>query len=364
MTDARGEARGALALFLLAARRTAGPLAVALLVLALLALLAGEAPRGPFAPEASAARDFGGAARAREFGLAVLVLAAALGIALERLLARRAAAEDRVRRAAPIDRRVAAAADLAGYAAAGTLALGIAACAVEWRGDGPLAWRELSAFSNPAQILVREAEGLSIQLPDPGPLPGGTQLAAELFALPGDGFVAAVALGLRRRDAGGEPGPWIRRELRVVERLVASIEVPAGSGALELSLLRRGPGAPVGLGQDGLQLEAPTTGRWGTALSLALHGAAAALLFGALASMGARILWSPFAVGAAASLVLAALFLRLPIAGAGLFAAHETLGHGLAPRAPGALEWLPLALLVGIAAVVAAGRLADPGGRR
>ncbi|MBI1380045.1 MAG: hypothetical protein GC161_03015 [Planctomycetaceae bacterium] len=364
MTDARNDARGALALFLLAARRTAGPLAVALLVLALFALLAGDAPRGVFAPEATAARDFGGAARAREFGLVVLVLGAALGIALERLLARRAAAEDRVRRAAPIDRRVAAAADLAGYAAAGTLAFGLAACAVEWRGETPLAWREFAAFSNPVQILVREAEGLSIQLPDPGPLPTGTHLSAELFALPGDGFAAAIALGLRRVGVGEEPGPWIRRELRVVERVVAPIEVPAGAGALELALLRRGPGAPVALAEDGLQFEAPTTGRWGAARSLALHGAAAALLFGALASLGARVLWAPFAVGAAASLALAALILRLPIAGAGLFAAQGTLAQGLAPRAPGALEWLPLVVLAGIAAVVAAGRLADPGGRR
>jgi len=377
-------ARGFAACARLAFQRTIGPVAVAVLLAAGLGAVDSSTAPAVLGAVDVHAREFAGAGRARFLGLGALLLMGALALAQHRLIARRVGGEETARRAAPLPAVIPVAGDLAGFAGAalaGWLALAFVA---EAASDQPLEWREVTSPIAEPVVLLPESPSLLLHVPgvadwpavpDVPDAPGGkhdgahrsdTRIALELFALPGDGVVAALSAGVRRGAAapGESAGPWLRREVRVRERMRVELDVPTGSGPLELALVRLGAGPPVGLARDGITLLARDAHPLGTPVSLALHGAALCVLGGAAAMALARAVGAGFAVALAAAGCLAALRLRLPIAGADLGAALERIGAGLAPGMPSAPALAVLAVFLCVALPAAAGRPHGQGGER
>lgn len=366
------------ALAWLAARRTlGGPLA--LFCLALIGALAlfggGEAAAELLGPDGASERDTAGLARARVWGAGLWILIPLAFAQWARALDRRGAGEDLALAAEPVSPRWIALACFAGWLWAGALPLLALAAAGEFAAGHPARDRVHPVPQVPALVLGAPGEWGRVLLPTPPEGPD-SRLAVELWALPGRGGGADVALAIVPADGGDTPRLGREPSLDAQENYAvarvrgrARVELPLGDparwrGPLALELVRLEGGPAVGLGERALSWVEGGAPRAFAPWALVAHGAGLLAAGGALLAVFRRWLGSGLALPLLAALALAALgspgLADLP--GPGLARALAGVEAGFAPVAPPL--WQLAAWVLGAALVGALLGGRPTGGRR
>lgn len=329
----------------LALRRTLSPGVLGLFVLLALVLVrrdwAGETAR--LAADGAGVLERGLARAGVWLGLSVVVAAACLGRAAGSVGRWRAGEADWLAPRA-LSRTGAVLSTWMGIVLAGlALLLATAICAELAARGAPPSFASGGAFEGRGVQRLDGGARVRLELEDPGVRGSGARLALELGLRLDSGVESELALRVRRLESapGAQPGPWneVRRHLGAAARV--EVELPPGSGPLEIELERLGAGALLAL--------APRAELWLPVASEAVGSARLAFQGGiALAALTALVLglaaWTRPAIGAA---LLAALALAVLLSGAGPLAlapgsgwpaALDVLQQGRVPRGQGPLE--------------------------
>lgn len=335
----------------LAARRTAAPGVLVLFALAALVLV-----RRDWAGEVALLEAADGTALERGFsragvwlGLTLIALLAGVGQAAALVGRWRAGESDWLapRRAS---RPAGIASSWAGVVLAGGAILAATGVLAEWAAGGaPPTWRDGGSLLG--RDVTRSAGGARVgfHLPDPRAREGA-RLAFDLGLRFDSGVSSELLLRVRRAEG---PGPWIELARRLGTAASLELDVPAGSGELEVEIERLGEGALIVLAPRA-RLWTPARAESRASLALLAHATLALAALSALA-LGFSS-WTRPALGLALLLALMMGFLLsgaepTPLApGSSLPASLATVQAGRVPPAPGLAECAGalLSILVGL----------------